>query len=284
MEIKMKIKILLENQKSDENLISKHGLSLYIEHMDKKIIFDTGPDDSFIKNAEKLKVDIAAVDYLIISHGHMDHGGGLQAFLDYNKKAQIIISKHAFEKYYASLFGILKIFVGLDSKVMNERFILVDEQYNFDPCGFVFSNVNSKELTSELNDSLYVKEGNKYQNDEFKHEINLILKEDNRLILIGGCSHKGIVNIIEKSKEINACYPEIVIAGLHLNNPMMIRKKNNKEFITRLGIRLKEYQTKFYTYHCTGDYAVSVLKDILGNQIQTLRTGDSFEYSKGQII
>jgi 7,8-dihydropterin-6-yl-methyl-4-(beta-D-ribofuranosyl)aminobenzene 5'-phosphate synthase len=79
--IKMKITTLIENKNTENpELISEHGLSLFIEKNGKKILFDTGSSGIFTENARKLSIDISAVDLTIISHGHYDHGGGLKAF------------------------------------------------------------------------------------------------------------------------------------------------------------------------------------------------------------
>ena len=75
----MKITALTENT-TECDMPVEHGLSLYIEAGNRKILFDTGKTDIFSKNAEKLGKDISAVDTAIISHGHYDHGGGLEKF------------------------------------------------------------------------------------------------------------------------------------------------------------------------------------------------------------
>lgn len=79
----MKITTLIENAHASGNLISEHGLSLYIETKKHKILFDTGQSNAFILNAEKLNIDLKQVDIVIISHGHYDHIGGLIHFFEY---------------------------------------------------------------------------------------------------------------------------------------------------------------------------------------------------------
>jgi len=84
----MKIITLLENTSLQPELTSKQGLSLYIETSHKKILFDTGPDQTFIENAKKLKIDLSTIDLVFLSHGHYDHGGGIPAFQKLNKTAR----------------------------------------------------------------------------------------------------------------------------------------------------------------------------------------------------
>ncbi|MBR5633360.1 MAG: MBL fold metallo-hydrolase, partial [Clostridia bacterium] len=80
----MKIVCLAENTTSRDDVGAEHGLSLYVEAAGKKILFDMGQTDLFMKNAEKLGVDLSKVDVAVLSHGHYDHGGGLSAFLKVN--------------------------------------------------------------------------------------------------------------------------------------------------------------------------------------------------------
>jgi 7,8-dihydropterin-6-yl-methyl-4-(beta-D-ribofuranosyl)aminobenzene 5'-phosphate synthase len=92
----MKITALIENTTADKKLKANHGLCLYIETDKHKLLFDMGANDLFLRNAEQLGIDIKAVDTAVISHGHFDHGGGLQQFLQNNDKAKVYINQNAF--------------------------------------------------------------------------------------------------------------------------------------------------------------------------------------------
>ena len=86
----MKIVNLIENTEGCSGCASEHGLSFYIETVKHKLLVDTGATDTFIRNAEILGVDLAAVDTVILSHGHYDHGGGLPAFVKIEFKCENI--------------------------------------------------------------------------------------------------------------------------------------------------------------------------------------------------
>ena len=111
----MKIINLVENTTSRQDVEAEHGLSLYVETEGHKILFDMGQTDMFSKNAEAMGVDLSQVDIAVLSHGHYDHGGGLEKFLSINKKAPIFISQYAFGDYYN---GSEK-YIGLDKSVLN---------------------------------------------------------------------------------------------------------------------------------------------------------------------
>ncbi|MDY0303692.1 MAG: MBL fold metallo-hydrolase, partial [Sphaerochaeta sp.] len=75
----MRVTVLVENTSCKSSIGAQHGLSLFIETEDKRILFDMGADDLFLKNAEALGIDLKTVDLAILSHGHWDHGGGIAA-------------------------------------------------------------------------------------------------------------------------------------------------------------------------------------------------------------
>lgn len=217
----MVITTLVENTSLLKEFKCKHGLSLHIKTNKHNILFDLGSNGLFIENAIKLNINISDVDILVISHGHKDHGGALKLFLQHNSKAKIYINKDAFNKYYTSVLGALKFYVGLDDRLQfNERIIFTEDIFQIDEDICLFSNVPKKYETSNLNDSLFIKIDGKYYKDDFTHEQSLLIRENDKYILIAGCAHKGIVNIIDKAEEIMDSNLSTVIGGFHLFNPV----------------------------------------------------------------
>ncbi|MDD4199935.1 MAG: MBL fold metallo-hydrolase, partial [Eubacteriales bacterium] len=91
----MKFSLLIENKTDNPGIIAEHGLSVYIETQGKKILFDAGVSNLFAVNAANMKVDLAAVDFAVISHGHYDHTGGFPMFHKINPKAPIYIHRNS---------------------------------------------------------------------------------------------------------------------------------------------------------------------------------------------
>ena len=119
----MKITTLLENTTKRPDLSAEHGLSLYIETAEHKILFDMGQTDLFSHNAAALGIDLAAVDIAVLSHGHYDHGGGLARFLTLNRTAPIYVNRHAFEPHY---HGVEK-YIGLDTALAKHSQLIFTE-------------------------------------------------------------------------------------------------------------------------------------------------------------
>ncbi len=274
----MKLITLLENRTKSKKLKNKHGLSLYIEVNGVKLIFDTGPDDSFLRNAKKLGVNVSDVDFLIISHGHIDHGGGIKEFIEVNDKARIIMSKYAFDKHYTKVFNMFKVNVGLNPKLKkSKRIELIEGIVNLNNGLLLFDGVVSKKLIPKSNRKLLVKSNDRFVQDKFKHEINLLLLELGKTILICGCAHKGIVNIIEKAASLTERNINIVVGGMHLYNPITKRYESD-DFIRELGKSLsKNRVSNYYTGHCTGEKAYQILKKELNSKIGDLKTGTIIE-------
>lgn len=263
----MRIVSLVENNTRSE-LKAKHGLSLYIETLKHKILFDLGSDKTLFENAKKRGIDLSKVDIVIISHGHVDHGGALKRFLEVNSTAKIYIQRKAFEPHYSKLW-FMKIPVGIDKKIASDsQVVLLDGDYVIDDELRLFTVPKTEKCYSSANNVLYDEHGA----DKFLHEQHLMIFEKHTVLLMG-CGHSGIVNIMEKASEYD---PEVCVGGFHLYNPIN-KKTVSSELLDRIAKELEVYtQTRFYTCHCTGLKAFRYLSKKLTN-LTYLYCGESIE-------
>ena len=275
----MKIITLLENRRVSEDFLCNHGLSLYIETKEHKILFDMGSNDNFINNSKKLDVDLRQVDIAVLSHGHYDHGGGLEAFLSINKNAKVYLSKSAFDKTYVKVFKFFNQYIGIDQKLKDkEQLVYVDKEYPIDDNLLIFGNVKGTVLIPPGNKRLLKKtETGKLSPDDFDHEINLIIKENNKSYLISGCSHRGIVNIIESAKSLTNSKIDLVIGGMHMKG-LSPDKIEDKALLDELCSKLNETGvSKFYTGHCTSEIVFDYMIKKMDN-IVDIKTGSILEF------
>lgn len=269
----MKIVSLVDNVSNNKELGCEHGLSLYIETAKHKLLFDLGASSLFVENALKLGVDLKAIDTVILSHGHYDHGGGLHTFLNVNDKAVIYIKKEAFGDYYSERVSGTE-YIGLDKSLsQNSRIVFADNHMIIDDELKLFSGVNIVDERFSLNKKLKIRIGTKYREDDFAHEQNLIIHSVGVKVLVAGCAHNGITNIIRKFIEIEGADPDYVISGFHLSNPSS-GKNENETVIYSLGNSLNKHNTKYFTCHCTGIEPYKKLKEILNNNIEYFAAGD----------
>lgn len=270
----MIVKVLSENTSSSENFKSEHGLSLYIDTGTRNILFDTGASGFFAENAAKLSVDLAKVDLAVISHGHYDHGGGLKTFLNINKTAKVYLNRRAFEKHFANRPGGIKEYIGLDEALMtNERFVFCGERHAIDEGLELFSGVVSARLTPSGNTDLFMKVGDDLLPDDFSHEQNLIISDGGKTLLVAGCAHKGIINIVDRFKAEKGRFPDYVIGGFHLYNHST-KGNESPALVEEIGKTLLKTNAKYYTCHCTGIVSYNRLKTIMGENIHYISTGN----------
>ena len=278
----MKITALLENTSCKEGIEAEHGLSLFIETKEKKILFDTGATAMFARNAEKLNVDLAQVDFAVLSHGHYDHSGGLKTFLTLNDKAPIYLRKAAFGPYYSQREEDTYEFIGIDESLLsNNRVIFTGKETPLGEGISLFSNVRGERFFPTGNKSLLKKTPDGYEEDDFSHEQNLVIEEDEISLLVSGCSHRGIVNIVEHFHSLFGHYPTHVIGGFHLYNHRT-GKPENRETLAQIADALLSSGTTYYTCHCTGEENYQTLHSFMLSKVEYLSGGKVLELEAAQ--
>lgn len=274
----MKIINLIENTEGAAKCQTEHGLSFYIETFGHKLLVDTGASDAFISNAEILGVDLEQVDTVFLSHGHYDHAGGILAFLEKNEKAKIYLHQMAGKAYYHKT-DTREDYIGIDLRILESPQVeLVDGNTRMDDALFLFSGVSERKLWPSGNLELKVKKGEGFVQDEFLHEQYLVIEEDGKKVLVSGCAHNGILNILQEYHNLYGEAPDVVISGFHM------QKKNGyseEDFSVIKGIaeelKTNYPETKFYTGHCTGEIPYQIMKEIMGEQLDYVHSGDRFE-------
>lgn len=255
----MRIVTLVENTTCNPELTAEHGLSLYIETRDHKILFDTGASGAFADNGEKLGVDLSQVDLAVLSHGHSDHSGGFLRFLEINTHATIYASKHAFDGQHNAAGD----YIGPDPALAG-RFCFYDETLELAP-GIILECPASSFGRIPLDTAgLQRREGERLIPEDFRHEQYMLIREGEKKILFSGCSHRGVINIAEKY------HPDILIGGFHY----MKRDPNSLEPEAKALLALP---TAYYTGHCTGAEQYTFLKLHMGDRLHYLPTGGILE-------
>lgn len=255
----MKLTVLTENT-AGGSFLAEHGLSYLIEHDGKTILFDTGHSDVFLKNAKQLGLNIDnKVDTVVLSHGHWDHGDGLR----YIKDKTLITHPDSFMKRFRK-GGKSNIGLALSYDDLNKKFNLITtkEPYYISD-SFIFlgeiprlNNFESQTTTFAVSNG----------NDDFIPDDSAIaLIDKNEIIVVTGCSHSGICNIIEHAKKVTGLTKvKAVIGGFHL-------KHNNKQTQQTINYIKNNNIENVYPSHCTDLPALSIFYSTF--KIEQLKTG-----------
>ena len=201
----MKVTVLVENTRLEErsDLHAEHGLSLHIGRPGQQILFDTGASDAFYRNAERLGIDLGAVDLAVLSHHHYDHGGGLARFLETNIRAKVYLrSNDATGLYGRPLGGLIKRSIGLDRTLFEtyvDRFEFVDRPTEIAPSVFILTEIGQPYPLPKANRILFAEKEGTMSPDSFDHELILVLREEDGLVVFTSCSHRGIFNMVTPS-------------------------------------------------------------------------------------
>lgn len=277
----MKVKVLLENTKPENSkLCSEHGLSLLIKKDDKRILFDTGgPKGCAIQNAYILGEDLSNLDAVVISHGHNDHTGGLLNFFELNDNTQVYLKKEALNPFY-SLKSSNRKFIGMDDQIAEkylDRLKFVNTTIEVIPGIFVVPNIHKKFPIPSSNSNLLTENENGIVEDIFSHELFMIIKEEN-LVILSGCAHNGVKNIISTAKDV---FPDMgiktIIGGFHLQaGSSALLQAKDEEIYDIAQFLMHENVKRIVTGHCTGVKGFNFLKSILKDKIERIYSGMEF--------
>ena len=268
----MKIVTLIEDTCAHPECCYEHGLSIYIETGNHKILMDTGATSAFIGNAAKLGVDLGKVDTVILSHGHYDHAGGLLAFCEINKHAQIYMQQTATRDYYHG-----ERYIGIDKKIkdlLQVHFLQGD--YVIDEEISLFTNIKGRRFYPQSNLRLSQRVNGSNVQDDFLHEQCLAVHTSESTVLLSGCAHNGILNILDRYQELYHGIPDLVVSGFHMMKKTDYTQEEIRT-ITDTAMELKKMRTKFYTGHCTGQKALELMKPIMGEQLKEIHSGSQWE-------
>ena len=258
----MRIITLIENTPGAPGCAHEHGLSLYIETACHTLLLDTGATGAFADNAAALGLDLGRVDTVVLSHGHYDHSGGLARFLALNDHAPVYIHKRAFERHKAADGRD----IGIRPLPKSEgRIILTDDETVLDD-GLMprTCNAGPRPYPAHSGDLLMFRD-DRFVPDDFHHEQYLCIRDHGRNIVISGCSHKGILNILHWLK------PDVLIGGFHFMN-LDVEGEGRAE-LDCAAEALAACPAVCFTCHCTGRKQFDYLKPKLGDRLHYLSAG-----------
>jgi 7,8-dihydropterin-6-yl-methyl-4-(beta-D-ribofuranosyl)aminobenzene 5'-phosphate synthase len=274
----MKITTLIENNTnySRPELNAEHGVSFYIEYHGHTMMSDVSQSEKFAENASRLGIDLKLVEALAISHHHYDHGGGLPRFFKENDRAKVYLRESPDVDYILEKDDGSVRYIGLDRdllKTHSDRIVYIGKNTEVFP-GFHLLTDILEDFPKPAGDRwLKAQCGDRIMMDTFKHEIVTVLENERGLVILTGCGHNGVLNMIAAARRALPDKPILaVVGGFHM-------LKEEKSTVRKVGEELLAMEIPaIYTGHCTGKDAVIVLEDVLGNRLHRLCSGLVMEF------
>ncbi len=272
----MKITIIADNYVDKSSFLAEHGFSCFIETADFDILFDTGQGDAFINNFKLLNIKHA--DFLVLSHGHYDHTGGLSRHL-YDCAAvttDIYASRYIFDNHMRLDGDSTYDFIGFgrNRNEISEAFKLhLNSGFTQIEENVFLSGTIEREVVFDADSRLYVEIDGGRQKDMFRDEQYMIIREEDGIHLITGCTHCGAENLLRHAKKL---FPDDKIVsltgGLHLYRSTPEETESVINFLEKEDIKI------IATGHCTGIDAIFQMKARLGDRVIFTKAGMEIRY------
>jgi 7,8-dihydropterin-6-yl-methyl-4-(beta-D-ribofuranosyl)aminobenzene 5'-phosphate synthase len=235
----LKITVVYDNRLWKEGLEPAWGFACLIEGSDKKILFDTGGDGKVLmSNVKKLEIDPKQVDIVVLSHEHGDHVGGLASFLSANPNVTVYVLR----SFPPSIKNEAK---GHGAEVVEVAGPAKISEYALS--------------TGEMGTMI--------------KEQSLVIPTDRGLIVITGCAHPGVVDIVKKAKELTNQEVLLVMGGFHLLGHSDAQLKKIISQFKELGVRYAA------PCHCSGDRAIELFAQEYGEHFIQIGVGRTVELS-----
>ncbi len=281
----MRITTLIENDglADHDDLVTEFGLSLHVDTGESQVLFDSGTSGAFADNAATLGIDLGAVDAAVLSHHHFDHGGGLERFFAVNDRAKVYLRRGDLADRYFKGLVVVKRPIGLDLSLFDrfpDRFEFITDTTEIAPGLFLLTRIPQSHTRPEGNSHLFVQSDGGLLPDPFDHELVMVVRGDDGLVVFSGCSHNGILNMVEAA---TAQWPDepirAVIGGFHLIGlPIFNTMAASRDHVEEIGRQMLALGPgRVYSSHCTGRKAFSVLKGVMGDTLQPFHTGSIIE-------
>ena len=251
---------VLSDAKAVDGYGSEHGLSFLIEVDQKKFLFDTGASDLYLRNAEKLGLDLTELDAIVLSHGHFDHGDGLQ----YIREKPLVCHPDCFVKRYRKS-GKGYLGLALSEAEIRERF---DLQTSREPVQlsehlFFLGEVPRENDFESQHTKYQLEDGSE---DFIRDDSGLACISEGRLVVFSGCAHSGICNMVEHARKVTGVKQvHAVIGGFHLK---MLDWQTKRTIVYLKELRVK----RIYPSHCTQDPALRRMAGLFDGLIPTAGT------------
>lgn len=277
--MKFKVTTLCENNigHGSQNLMGEHGLSVYVETDDRCILFDTGQNLGLLNNAKVLGIDLGRIDTVVLSHGHYDHSSGLKSLLDGNTSFTLCAHPDVFN-HKLRIAGENHKYIGIpvDRQALEEKGVTI--KLDKDPVSIAPGITTTGEIALEndfegVEPEFHLKKGDDYPPDTLADDRALILDTAKGLVVLLGCSHRGVVNTLNHVIKISGRNSiHAILGGLHLGKASDEKLAKIVDHLGAVGLE------KIGLGHCTGPKAFVALSNAFKEKVFLNTVGSVMEF------
>lgn len=278
---KLKVTILVENTVGVPlGLLSEWGLSMLLDFGDERILFDTGEQGNLISNAQILGHDLRQINRVILSHGHYDHTGGLLKFLQYRGRVPVYAHPDLFTGHYGRGFnGRGDKYLGVPFRPeqlesAGAEFHWHREPVELSPGLWLSGEIPRATAFERVDDRLVEFKGEQAVQDTIPDDLSLFYVTDQGLVILLGCAHSGLVNIVEHAKRVTGeGRVRAIIGGTHLGPATPDQQNQTTDYLRGL-LDL----TCLAPNHCTGLGMMSKLAAEFPGVLTWAAAGNTLEF------
>lgn len=275
--IGLKITVLMDDKGSEQlALINEHGLSMWVEYNGVKLLFDFGSTSHPLCNAEKLGIDISSADYMLCSHAHYDHAGGFIDIMKLGIAKKLITGKCFWEEKYG-FNGVKYTYLGTgftkdDLKKYGIEHIECADILEIVPGCYVLGSFKRRFDFEKIPQRFVKRAADGFVSDSFDDEICLAFDTAKGLVVLVGCSHPGILNILTDVHDRLGKNIAAVFGGTHLMEADDERIAFTLAEMKKLGVGINGFS------HCSGHAVHAAMDKDSTIKACHLATGDVIEF------
>lgn len=275
----MKLTCVVDNSVSTASSFwGEHGVAFIVETADGAVLFDTGQSGTvLLHNLDRLKVKPEDVATVVLSHGHYDHTGGLASFLKAAGGLPVVAHSAILEERYVMRKKKTPRSIGLPigSKKLSKwaDLRLSRKPVEVLPGLWTTGNIHSRRFVEGRSLKHVVQRAGQYVPDPYLDDLSLVWKSDDGLVVVLGCAHAGVLNILSQVRDMYAEPIRAVIGGMHLHGADDVTLS---EVVSVLSADYPEL--RFYPNHCTGSRGFLALDKAFGDKVTPCPVGTVLEF------
>lgn len=269
----IKLMTVMDNLAGEQKAMkAEHGLSFYVETEDVHILFDFGAGPHTLENAKGMGIRTDRIDFAVGSHGHYDHAAGYKDFAGAGLMCPLVTGQGFFREKYA-LNGLKATYLGtgFDRGYLEERGIrhmVCREVLPLAKGCWVLGDIERTHSFETIPERFVIRDGDGWKQDFFQDEICLVLEDKGELVVIVGCSHPGILNILDTVRQHFSQPIKAVAGGTHLVEADRARIEITIDAMEKMGIGLLGFN------HCSGGLLREIMAERSGLATVYLGAGD----------